>query len=269
MQTLVDALRSVWTLRLVRRTASRSHPIDAVAAVCAASRAYSPATAFAAILDEQERAVPLEPTEANLRAHIGNEPSASLTLAGVGDHPPALGYHRDPLRSPSEDLVEILVRAGSMTPERLWRWLSVAASAYGAELAWLDTYDLRVFADESRRRAAEQATDPELRPFVPGPGPLITAHPVLADRFARAAVPGPGSLPGPKMVYWANVWPRSVLERLGRERIERAPWHLVEPAGDGLLLVATADPPDREHPDALAAIASILEELQLPGSSPA
>lgn len=230
--TIFEALRFFWTMRLLRRRSGRAHPFDAVAAVCSASRAFSPETTFGAVLDEDERSISIEPTEANLRSYIerlgpGSELTGALTLGGTGQDPPALSYHRDPLRSPPEDIVAIIVRSGAIAPERMWRWLAIAATAYRAQLAWLETYELGRFADEQ--------------------------HPHAGDRTAV-----------PETVWWANVWSGPVVARVGRDRIEAAPWHRIEPVGDGLLLVACADPPDGDHPAALAAVADILDALQLP-----
>lgn len=264
----VDALRTMWTLRLLRR-AGNVHPLDAVAAVCAASSAFSSSTRFDAVVADDEKVVPIEPTEANLRAYVARDVAAApyrlqLLLAGTGKDPPALWYHRDPLRSPREDLVDISVRKGTMAPGTLWRWLAIAASAYGAEIAWLETSGLSSFADERRRREAVATEREDLRAFLPPPGPLMLAHPALAERFARGVVVGGDRTAVPETVWWANVWSGPVVARVGRDRIEAAPWHRIEPVGDGLLLVACADPPDGDHPAALAAVADILDALQLP-----
>jgi hypothetical protein len=68
----------------------------------------------------------------------------------------------------------------------------------------------------------------------------------------------------PETVWWANVWSAPMVARVGRARIESAGLHQIEPAGQGLLLVATDDPPDADHLPALAAVADILERIDLP-----
>jgi hypothetical protein len=60
----------------------------------------------------------------------------------------------------SEDLVRASATAGAREPALLWRWLARAAAAYDADIAWLETYALRLFADEQRRRAALEAAPP-------------------------------------------------------------------------------------------------------------
>lgn len=150
-----------------------------------------------------------------------------------------------------------------MSSAFLWQWLAVVASAYGADVAWLDTYALRVFVDEQRRRADQEAEEPDMRAYLSPPDALIRQNSALADRFARAVVGSGDRSAIPESVWWANVWSGHVVARVGRTRIEAVPWHLIRPVGDGLLLVATHDPPDAEHPAALDAIAAILERLNL------
>jgi hypothetical protein len=258
---MIAALRSSWTMTLVRRTQGADHPLDAVAAVCSASKTIAPSLVFEHVVDG-DRMVPIVPTPAELRAHAARQPDAftrrivsPLTLSTAGEHPVALSYNRDPVRAPSEDLVRITVAVDTLAPTLLWRWLALAAVAYDAEVAWLDTYALRVLANERRRRLDLESEDP-----------LVQQHPALADQFSRGVVLDGDRTVIPETVWWANVWSGAVVSRIGRARIEAAPWHAIEPAGDGLLLVATDEAPDPAHPAALEAIGEILERLALPAT---
>lgn len=269
MTDMIAALRSSWTMTLVRRTQSDDHPLDAVAAVCSVSKTVAPALLFERVVDG-DRMVPVVPTPAELRAHAARQPDAftrrvvsPLTLSTVGEHPVALSYNRDRVRVPSEDLVRITVAADTLAPTLLWRWLALAAVAYEAEVAWLDTYALRVLANERRRRLELESEEPDMRAFLAPPEPLVQQHPALADQFSRGVVLGGDRTVVPETVWWANVWSGAVVNRIGRARIEAAPWHAIEPAGDGLLLVATDEAPDPAHPAALEAIGEILERLAL------
>jgi hypothetical protein len=261
--TLLEAMRRSWTMTLLRTVTAADCPIDGVAAVCEASRRLFPDKAFDLFV-EGERTVSIEPTEAALRARLLRGPSTYLTLSTSEDPRAALSFHRDPLSSPPADLVRITVQENTVLPTLLWRWLATAASSYHAEVAWLDTYMLKVLAGEGHRRKMEESEAPDMREFLPPPDEWVRQFPAVAERFAHSVVQDGDRGAVPESVWWANVWSWDVVARVGQARIDAAPWHLVEPIPGGLLLVACADPPDAEHPKAVDAIADILVNLDLP-----
>ena len=156
------------------------------------------------------------------------------------------------------------------THAQLMDLMSEAAVAFGADVASIYPRSLHALVrlasgEKTGGRGApsnggSSTSRSDLPAFVSQlPGGLFERFAALlpARAFDVAAVP--------EAVWWGNVWSRAVVERIGRARIEALPWHRIEPAGEGGLLLQACDQrPAPGRPDALQAIASLTEELDLP-----
>ena len=262
----------MWSMTLVRAAAG-AHPLAAVAAACTASCALGERTTFRYLV-KNGQTLDFEPTRENLQAHLAQaaggdrivEMVGGVTLSAEGTDPAVLSYRRDPLAPGGvEDLLLLSVTAGTFDPPFLWQWLGDLARAFGSAVAYLETYAAARFNDEGRRRAREAAEEPDMRQFLPPPNRLVRENRALADRFARALPVNYHRSERPHCVNWANVWADPVIDRLGRARVEQAPWHRRKPLAGGLLLVASPDPPDADHPQALEALVTLAESLDLAG----
>ncbi len=163
-------------------------------------------------------------------------------------------------------------RAVVQTREQLFTLLREAAVAFGADVAALYPRSLhalvRIASGEQAHAAhtdGNGGSDQRLKHL---PAFLSMLPDGLFERFT-------GLLPArefdvaavPESVWWANVWSKDVVERLGRERVLSLPWARIEPAGDGgLFLQASKALPGPKKPGALARVADLIEGLDLPAA---
>lgn len=68
----------------------------------------------------------------------------------------------------------------------------------------------------------------------------------------------------PEGIWWVNFWNSVVVEAVGRERIQTAPWEvLVELPGGGVVVATTEEPTDVRNPTHVAKLAQIVKHLRL------
>ncbi len=68
----------------------------------------------------------------------------------------------------------------------------------------------------------------------------------------------------PDGIWWVNFWDSVIVETIGLERIQSAPWEiLVELSEGGVVVAATEEPTDAQNPLHLAKLAQIVEHLGL------
>ena len=252
---IVDLLRQSYTLVFLRAAAPGA-PLDRVSAACAAS-ARHPDGRWRWRVEGDERVA----TTTDAAALAARSP---IALTTGGDAPLTLTWHRDLLRQPAEDVLRIHVPRQAAVP--LTELLVDVAAAYGAQMSWLTTFDLSLLVGESMRRAQLASTPEDMREFLPPPPDLLAlVDTSIVERFAALAPSGQiDRLRLPEAVHWADAWPTDLVARVGRRRVDGAPWHQRRTEGDLVLLVAADEPPERERPRALAAVADCIDAIALP-----
>jgi hypothetical protein len=153
------------------------------------------------------------------------------------------------------------------SPEALARYFPLVAAAHGAPIAMLFTEDLKYLSSFgmldisfeprlSDEEILEAETTPEVAHALPPALALRLTSRIHVDGYDRGEIP--------EAVGWMNLWGPEVVERVGREKILAQPWDRVaELANGSLLLVVSADPPDRNRLDLLERVARVREGLEL------
>ncbi len=133
------------------------------------------------------------------------------------------------------------------------------ATAFGAAHAYLE--DARLLIRYVSRRAFERAssnTPPDLRRYLPEPE-LPSAELALPDLFVdfdRIRIP--------VGVFWVNYFGVIQVRALGEERVRGAGWARVVDASNGaLVLAATEQPLDPNHPPHVRRLREIIDHLGL------
>lgn len=202
-----------------------------------------------------------------------------LALMTAQDEPVKLVYWRELRWRPFRyELVAIDVpwapkrgdRPVLQTHNQLMDLMCEAATAFGADVAGIYPRSLHALV----RLASGEKTGGRGAPENGGGSTQGSSLPAFVSRlpeglFERFTTLLPARAfdvaAVPEAVWWGNVWSREVVERIGRDRIEALPWARIEAAGSGgLLLQACKQRPAPNKPEELAAIASLLEELDLP-----
>ena len=267
------------------RRAGDTHRLDAIVAMLRRCAELDPPVRFAFHRgDDMTWAIrELDVEWLGKALDMGDDPVQKLVgrLALMTDHddPVKLTYWRELRWRPFRyELVSIDVpwaprrvdRPVLQTRDQLLGLLREAAVAFGADVAAMYPRSLHALVRLASGELAGRATDPD------NGGSRSSSQRVPAfvaqlpegvfERFATlqpvrtfdvAAVP--------ESVWWANMWSRDVVERLGRETVESLPWARCEPAGDGgLFLLSSAHRPGPKKPAELEVIASLIEGLDLP-----
>jgi len=267
------------------RRAEDTHRLDAIVAMLQRCAELEPPVRFARHRgDDMTWAISeLDVEWLRKTLDMGDDPLQKLVgrLAVMTDHdePVKLTYWREFRWRPFRyELVSIDVpwaprrddRPVLRTRDQLLGLLREAAVAFGADVAGLYPRSLHALVRLASGELAGRATDPDnggsraSNQRVPA---FVSQLPEgVFERFASLRPPRTFDVAAvPESVWWANVWSRDVVERLGRQRIESLPWARCEPAGDGgLFLLSSKHRPGPKKPSALEAIAALIEGLDLP-----
>jgi hypothetical protein len=248
------------------RPQGEEHPLPALAAVLAASADWGLETAFDRVVEEEgtRRVGPVD--ERWLRQWVAGiadpfrrEVFGGLVLCTSADPPLTFSYRRDiGYGREVTETVRIAIpwrpRPAWATTERVAAYLETVAHAYGAPVSTVIPYDLNaVLAWAAARFRGLEADLPDVGLPESALAPFLTLLPrAMLDRTAV-----------PECVGWMNFWTAPVVESIGRDRILAQRWYERRESEGGLLLVASADPPVREHPEAIAKVAQLVADLAL------
>lgn len=260
-----EAFRGQQVIELFRPR-GEEHPLPALAAALAASAEWSPETAFDRLVkDGGTRYVGvidegwLRDWVASIADPFRREVFGGLVLCTSGDPPLTFSYRRDlGYGREMTDTVRIAIpwrpRPSWATTGRLAAYMETVARAYGAPVSTVIPFDLSAVLAWAASRA--RGLDAEV-PAVGLPESELAPFLTLLPRamLDRASIP--------ECVGWMNVWSAPVADAIGRDRILAQPWYERRESNGGFLLVASAEPPVREHPDAIAKVAGLVSGLAL------
>ena len=143
--------------------------------------------------------------------------------------------------------------------DRFLRMLASAIEAFDAYQAFLeDEALLPLYRGHAAFERARAALPSELRHLLPESEPEAIDFPelLLPIEFDRRLVPD--------AVWWVNFWDQLQINTLGADRVLSAPWARDIPLpGRGHILIATEEPTSPDRPSDIAALRSIIEDINL------
>lgn len=239
----------------VRRLESQ-HPTDRLAAFARASASHGIAFTRAIATDGSEVAVEdsadwwttqLARGDA-LQRQFGGLVLTTDVLAGSDPVNAAYNVEAGARRAYARLRVDLPEDRGALN---LAAWVADAAVAFDAEIAWIHTSDLLAVVRGARAPTDASSWWSSLSQYV------IRVFSSLrpASELDICTVP--------EAVWWMNVWTQSTAARF-EGSLSQAGWHCDRTLPSGRrLLIATADPPDSSHPNAIARVAAITGAIGL------